>query len=158
MLSLLSEPDSTTELPERLTVRSSLLRLCALRLLSQSRTDHLIFQISAFAPAARAASLAGTGGIIHFEIMPKNINKVVQATIPVLGDVVASLEALVPKIQTTARADWLAQIKGWKDKYPFTFEPSKEGEKLKPQEVIVELDRAADRMGSASPLRHPPLL
>ena len=79
--------------------------------------------------------------------MPKNINKVVQATIPVLGDVVASMETLVPKITHSPRADWFAQIKEWKTKYPFTFEASKPGEQLKPQEVIVELDRAADRMG-----------
>ncbi|CAI4212123.1 unnamed protein product [Parascedosporium putredinis] len=33
-----------------------------------------------FAPGARAAAAEGRGGIVHFEIMPKNINKVVQAT------------------------------------------------------------------------------
>src|SRR6266481_3818449 len=42
--------------------------------------------LPAFAPAARTAAQQGRGGIIHFEIMPKNVNKVVDASIPVVGD------------------------------------------------------------------------
>jgi acetolactate synthase I/II/III large subunit len=61
--------------------------------------DRVTGKVDTFAPAARAASLTGNGGIIHFEIQPKNINKVVQATIPVLGDVVASMEQLVPQVR-----------------------------------------------------------
>jgi acetolactate synthase I/II/III large subunit len=64
--------------------------------------DRVTGKVDTFAPAARAASLTGKGGIIHFEIQPKNINKVVEATIPVLGDVVASMEALVPRVSPLA--------------------------------------------------------
>jgi hypothetical protein len=109
-----------------------------------------LFLSLAFAPAARAASLTGKGGIIHLEIQPKNINKVVQATIPVLGDVVANLGALVEKIEYSPREEWFAKVKAWKEKYPFIYEPSKKGERMKPQEVVEELDRAAERMGSES--------
>lgn len=96
----------------------------------------------AFAPAAREAALQGCGGIIHFEIQPKNINKVIEATVPILGDVVSNLAALVPHINTTnPREDWFSQIKTWKQKYPFTYEKSKPGDRAKPQEVVEELDR-----------------
>ena len=100
----------------------------------------------AFAPVAREAALQGTGGIIHFEIMPKNINKVVDATVPILGNVISNLAALIPHINTApsasaARERWNEKIQGWKRKYPFTYVKSKAGERMKPQEVIEELDK-----------------
>lgn len=97
--------------------------------------------IIAFAPAARAAALQGRGGIIHFEILPKNINKVVDATVPILGDVVANLGALVPLIRYSPRKAWFDDIRTWKSKYPFTYVKSEGGARMKPQEVIEELDR-----------------
>jgi acetolactate synthase I/II/III large subunit len=105
--------------------------------------DRVTGKLDAFAPAARAAALQGRGGIIHFEIQPKNINKVVDASIPVLGDVVASLGALVPMVRSSPREAWFADIKNWKAKYPFTYVKSEAEEcsKMKPQEVIEELDK-----------------
>ena len=80
--------------------------------------------------------------------MPKNINKVVQAQIPVLGDVAASLAELVPQIEYSERKEWFDKVKAWKANYPFTFEKSKKGERMKPQEVVEELDRQAEVIGS----------
>lgn len=101
----------------------------------------------AFAPAAREAALRGRGGIIHFEIQPKNINKVVEATVPVLGDVISNLAALVPLINPTSpRKEWFSQIASWKKTYPFTYVKSKAGQPTKPQEVIEELDRQTRNM------------
>lgn len=104
----------------------------------------------AFAPAAKAAAAEGRGGIIHFEIQPKNINKIVEAQIPVLGDVVASLAELVPQIEAVDRSAWIGRCKATKERYPFTYTPSQEGQKLKPQEVVQELDRQAEALGSES--------
>jgi acetolactate synthase-1/2/3 large subunit len=73
--------------------------------------------------------------------MPKNINKVVEASIPVLGDVVANLAALVPLIKSSPREEWFGDIAQWKKDYPFTYVKSEKGERLKPQEVVEELDR-----------------
>ena len=103
--------------------------------------DRVTGKISTFAPGAKAAALQGRGGIIHFEIMPKNINKVVEASIPVLGDVVANLAALVPLIKSGPREEWFNDIDKWKKEYPFTFVKSAKGASMKPQEVIEELDR-----------------
>ncbi|KIK60882.1 hypothetical protein GYMLUDRAFT_244036 [Collybiopsis luxurians FD-317 M1] len=102
--------------------------------------DRVTGKVSEFAPAARAAAAQGRGGIIHFEIQPKNINKVVQASIPIVGDVITNLMSLVPLIKSSPRHEWFADIKGWKKKYPFTYIKSKSGEPIKPQEVIEELD------------------
>src|SRR6266436_4720735 len=95
----------------------------------------------AFAPTARAAAVTGKGGIIHFEIMPKNINKVVDAQIPILGDVVSNLSHLVPLIRSSPRTAWFNDIREWKVKYPFTYTPSQPGARMKPQEVIEEMDK-----------------
>jgi acetolactate synthase I/II/III large subunit len=97
--------------------------------------------ILAFAPAARAAALQGRGGVIHFEIMPKNINKVIDATIPVLGDVSTNLGRLIPHIKSSPRDEWFTDIREWKTKYPFTYDKSEAGQPMKPQEVIEELDK-----------------
>lgn len=106
------------------------------------KLNHSFTSLLAFAPAATAAALQGRGGIIHFEIMPKNINKVVDATVPLLGDVTANLNLLLPYIQMSPRQQWFSDIREWKSKYPFTFVKSEPGQAMKPQEVIEELDRA----------------
>lgn len=103
--------------------------------------DRVTGKLDTFAPAARAAALQGRGGIIHFEIQPKNINKVVNASIPILGDVVTNMASLVPMIKSSPRNDWFADIKEWKAKYPFTYIKSVEGARIKPQQVIEELDK-----------------
>ncbi|KAF8516962.1 thiamine diphosphate-binding protein [Hysterangium stoloniferum] len=102
--------------------------------------DRTTGKVDSFAPAARAAAQQGRGGIIHFEIMPKNINKVVDASIPVVGDVIENLAALVPLIQHSPRTQWFSDIKGWKTSYPFRYIKSTEGTLMKPQEIIEELD------------------
>lgn len=72
------------------------------------------------------------------------MNKVVDAQIPVLGDVVTNLVSLVPLIKSSPRTQWFNDIKSWKEAYPFTY--SKESTTIMPQAVIEELDRlTADR-------------
>jgi acetolactate synthase I/II/III large subunit len=73
--------------------------------------------------------------------MPKNINKVLDAQIPILGDVVTNLAHLVPLIRPSSREEWFGDIRKWKTSYPFTFYASEGGGRMKPQEVIEELDR-----------------
>lgn len=103
--------------------------------------DRVTGRVDKFAPAARAAAAQGRGGIIHFEIQPKNINKVVDASIPILGDVTTNLAALVPMIEFSPREPWFTDIQKWKAQYPFVYQKSTKGERMKPQEVIEEMDR-----------------
>lgn len=47
--------------------------------------------IAKFAPLAKTAASENRGGFVHFEIQPKNINKVVQATEAIEGDLATNL-------------------------------------------------------------------
>ena len=97
--------------------------------------------LPAFTPAARAAAQQGRSGIIHFEVMPKNVNKVVDASIPVVSDMVTNLASLVPLICSSPRTEWFSDIKLWKEKYPFTYTLSTNGGLMEPQEFIQEFDK-----------------
>ena len=110
--------------------------------------DRVTGKIDTFAPAARKAALEGRGGIIHFEISPKNINKVVEATCAIEGDVAHSLSYLLPMLPERPpvdRTEWFDKIASWKKRFPFTYEPSKDGEFVKPQEVIESLNDWAEK-------------
>ncbi|KAL2312692.1 Acetolactate synthase, mitochondrial [Schizosaccharomyces pombe] len=106
--------------------------------------DRVTGNVSLFAPQARLAAAEERGGIIHFDISPKNIGKVVQPTEAIEGDVYESLKLLdsaTKNIKIPSRFDWLSQIQTWKERFPFTFTRSAPGELVKPQEVIQELDK-----------------
>lgn len=112
--------------------------------------DRITGQVSRFAPQARLAATEGRGGIIHFEIMPKNINKVVQATEAVEGDVADNLALLMPQLESRTPSDrqtWFDQIAAWKAKFPWAYEKESGPDSLiKPQTIISMLsDLTADR-------------
>ncbi|KAH8704502.1 thiamine diphosphate-binding protein [Phaeosphaeriaceae sp. PMI808] len=102
--------------------------------------DRITGAIAKFAPAAKAAAAEGRGGIVHFEIMPKNINKIVQATEAVEGDVGTSLAYMMPLVNTVQeRNEWFAQIDDWKKRFPWAYEKEGENGLIKPQTVIETL-------------------
>jgi acetolactate synthase-1/2/3 large subunit len=112
--------------------------------------DRVTGSIAKFAPAARAAAKEGRGGIVHFEILPKNINKVVQATEAIEGDIGTNLKMLMPLVETktmTDRKAWFDQINGWKKKWPLSdYERAERSGMIKPQTLIEELSElTADR-------------
>ncbi|KAL8844446.1 MAG: hypothetical protein Q9176_001356 [Flavoplaca citrina] len=102
--------------------------------------DRVTGNIAKFAPQAKRAAAEGVGGICHFEIMPKNINKVVQATEAVEGDVATNLANLIPFVQEkTSRPEWFSQINDWKKRLPFDYEKDTLDGLIKPQSVIAKL-------------------
>ncbi|KAK6347163.1 Acetolactate synthase, mitochondrial [Orbilia brochopaga] len=102
--------------------------------------DRVTGTISKFAPQAKIAASENRGGIVHFEIMPKNINKVVQANEAVEGDVADNLKALLPQLkQVESRPEWFAQIADWKKRFPFDYDRNLPSGLLNPQTVIEEL-------------------
>ncbi|KAJ9232390.1 hypothetical protein DTO207G8_7188 [Paecilomyces variotii] len=113
--------------------------------------DRVTLNIQKFAPAAKRAATEGRGGIVHFEILPKNINKVVQATEAVVGDISKNVAHLLPLVKKTTMADryeWFEKIKEWKARWPLNlYESSEERSHLiKPQYLIEELsNRTANR-------------
>ncbi|KAI1382309.1 acetolactate synthase [Hypoxylon crocopeplum] len=112
--------------------------------------DRVTLNVSKFAPAAKAAAAEGRGGIVHFEVMPKNINKVVQATEAIEGDVAENLQQLLPRINIKSmddRKEWFDKINSWKAKWPMhNFERTERVGMIKPQILIEELSKlTADR-------------
>jgi len=105
--------------------------------------DRITGSVPRFAPQARLAASENRGGIIHFDIMPKNINKVVQATEAVEGDVKANLELLLPQVEHVTpaqRSEWFDQINAWKERFPWAYEKeSGPDAKIKPQTIISKL-------------------
>ena len=105
--------------------------------------DRVTGSVAKFAPAAKAAAAEGRGGIVHFEIMPKNINKVVQATEAVEGDVVDNLALLIPQVESRSmedRKEFFDQIRFWKEKFPLSaYEKAERSGLIKPQTLIEEL-------------------
>ncbi|CCH46788.1 acetolactate synthase I/II/III large subunit [Wickerhamomyces ciferrii] len=110
--------------------------------------DRVTGNISKFAPAAKKAALEGKGGIVHFEISAKNINKVVQANEAVEGDVTQNLRSFLPLIKKVdERPTWFNQIKEWKRKYPYDYQRETPGSKVKPQTLIAEISRLCNESG-----------
>jgi acetolactate synthase-1/2/3 large subunit len=95
--------------------------------------DRVTLSIPKFAPQAKLAATEGRGGIVHFEIMPKNINKVVQAN--------EAVEAV------SERPEWFEQINDWKKRFPLSlYDRQTEDGPIKPQAVIEKLSElTADR-------------
>lgn len=112
--------------------------------------DRITRKVSGFVPEARLAEKEGRGGIVHFEILPRNMNKVLKATETVRGDVVENLCRLLPRVDevpNSERREWLNQIGEWKDKYPWTYEKeSSSNQAIKPQTVIRTLDELTANM------------
>ena len=109
--------------------------------------DRITGKISGFAPAARAAAAENRGGIVHFEIMPKNINKIIQATEAVEGDVVANLERLMPQLDIIKdRPEWFGQINAWKKQFPWAYEKETPEGLIMPQTVVAKLSDLTDHM------------
>ncbi|CAG8528222.1 5367_t:CDS:2 [Diversispora eburnea] len=104
--------------------------------------DRVTGHLGQFALAAKQAAKEDRGGIIHFEISPKNINKVVQATCAIEGDVSDNLTRILPLTEFSERKEWFSLINEWKQKYPWTYaKPKTSNSPLKPQQLIEELDR-----------------
>merc|ERR1719379_2531757 len=66
--------------------------------------------VDKYAPKAKAAEAAGTGGIVHVNIDKSSFGKVVRPTVAVWADCEHALEAMLPLIEASkdpAREAWL---------------------------------------------------
>ncbi|KAL2211124.1 acetolactate synthase [Sarocladium strictum] len=104
--------------------------------------DRVTGALAKFAPGAKAAAQAGRGGIVHFEISPKNVDKVITATEAVIGDCTENLAQLTPLTQRCEdRPEWWAQINAWKKAFPLSaYKLVKQPvARIRPQDVIAKL-------------------
>lgn len=102
--------------------------------------DRVTGYVPKFAPEARKAEAEGRGGIVHFDIMKKNMNKVLSSTLQVVGDCGQNMQKIIPRLVHRERANWMSELVELKRQHPFRYIESKEGDRLKPQRIIEELD------------------
>ena len=74
--------------------------------------------------------------IIHIDIDPAEMDKMISPDVQIIGDAKAALTQLIEKIQPLETENWLTHLDGYKKKFPLTFR--KQGG-LRMQQVIHEL-------------------
>jgi len=88
----------------------------------------------------KVAEFARNARIVHIDIDPAEVGKLLPIHLPVIGDLKAVLERLLAKLEPEsfgAREAWLGQIGAWKQAYPLVCPRS--DTVLKPQFVIETL-------------------
>jgi acetolactate synthase-1/2/3 large subunit len=95
--------------------------------------DRVTGKLSAFAPGAK---------VIHLDIDPAEVSKNVPATVPLIGDIKATLPSLTAAVDQLFRdkggndiADWWKQVDDWREKHPLRYSQP-EGGKILPQAVV----------------------
>jgi len=95
--------------------------------------DRVVGKLGTFAPSAQ---------IIHIDIDPAEIGKIVVPYVPIVGNVKDVTAALMSELDKNgrkakpSRKRWLSQIGQWKKDYPMSY---KTGGALKPQYVVEKL-------------------
>ncbi|NLW57531.1 MAG: acetolactate synthase large subunit, partial [Bifidobacterium pseudolongum subsp. globosum] len=92
--------------------------------------DRVTGKISRFAPNAT---------IVHIDIDPAEISKLVKAHVPVVGDLRDVLPRLQAELEPLQVDDWWTTLKDWRDRYPERYKTDKP---LVSQEVIEMLQQA----------------
>lgn len=87
--------------------------------------DRVTGKVSRFAPNAQT--------IIHVDIDPAEIGKLVKTAIPVVGDAKWVAAEMIKGVRKLSIARWWAQLEEWKTKHPFAWKPKPH---LQSQEVI----------------------
>jgi len=75
--------------------------------------------------------------VIHIDIDPAEIAKIVETKVPITADVKLALRELLPKIKEVKRPAWIKKIKEWKN-IDQSADPEK-ADKLLPSEIIEAL-------------------
>jgi acetolactate synthase-1/2/3 large subunit len=100
--------------------------------------DRITGKVSTFAPDAK---------VIHVDIDPAEQGKVRRPDIPIVGDCRQVIEELVKEIgnllasgqQQADISAWKSRISGWREQFPYSYEPSLPGDALKPQFCLEQL-------------------
>lgn len=93
--------------------------------------DRVTGKVDSFAPRAR---------IIHLDIDPTSIRKVVQGGLPIVCDVVEALPKLTELLGHKDRSAWLAEIEDFKQRAPL---PRPQQASLVPHEVMESIQQVA---------------
>lgn len=76
--------------------------------------------------------------VIHIDIDPAEIGKVIRAHIPIVGDAKLVLEELVQKVVPPDIAEWWKQLRQWQQEYPLSYE---QDGRLNPQTILEAMSK-----------------
>ena len=93
--------------------------------------DRVTGRVSGFAPHAR---------VIHLDIEASQVNRIVPAEVPLVGDAKPVLRALTPLLKWEERPDWMADIARLKAEHPSLAIPPSDA--LLPQQVLAHINEA----------------
>jgi acetolactate synthase-1/2/3 large subunit len=85
----------------------------------------------------KVCDFAKRAKIIHIDIDPSAISKIVDVDIPVVGDAKTVLKEMLRLIDNKERKDWIKTVDTWKEEYPLSYERS--DARLHPQYVIEKI-------------------
>ena len=91
--------------------------------------DRVTGRVSGFAPHAR---------IVHLDIEPTQVGRIVPAEVPLVGDARPVLRALTPLVQKVDRSEWMATIAQLRAQHPSLAIPQSDA--LMPQQVLTEMN------------------
>ena len=81
--------------------------------------------------------------IIHIDIDPAEINKNIQITYNVIGNLDYILHAFNNQLEQQNHNEWLTQVMDWKQRYPLDMEADDE-EAVLPYDILRTLDKLTD--------------
>ncbi|KAI9043324.1 thiamine pyrophosphate-binding protein [Aspergillus affinis] len=107
--------------------------------------ERAVGNAAAYAPMARETESGQGRGIIHFDIAPDAVGKVIKPTEVVVGDLSQTLPILLARlVGRKGRSSWLRQIHDWKRQHPFKIPNSDSFSgacRCLPQHVVRELNQ-----------------
>ena len=87
----------------------------------------------------RVDGFARNAHIIHIDVDPASIRKVVNVELPIVGDAREAMALLVDLLEPRDRSGWLEQIREWERAFPL---PRPEREHLAPHEIMEAIKSA----------------
>lgn len=85
----------------------------------------------------RVCDFAKKAKIIHIDIDPTAISKVVDVDIPVVGDAKTVLKEMSALIEKKGRKEWIKTVDAWKEEHPLSY--NRNDDKLHPQYVVEKI-------------------
>jgi acetolactate synthase-1/2/3 large subunit len=85
----------------------------------------------------KVCDFAKKANIIHIDIDPTAISKIVDVDIPVVGDAKTVLKEILSLIDQKEKKDWIKSVEKWKKEHPLSYEQN--DAKLRPQYVIEKI-------------------
>ncbi|MDR1087304.1 MAG: biosynthetic-type acetolactate synthase large subunit [Endomicrobium sp.] len=85
----------------------------------------------------KICNFARKAKIVHIDIDPTEISKIVDVDIPVVGDAKTVLKEMLGLVNTKEHKDWIKTIDVWKQEHPLSYDTN--DNKLHPQYVIEKI-------------------